>query len=431
MPRHDLVSTCLACLCAFWFVGGGAAQTGPSFVVEDVRIYDGSKVLFGSVVVRDGTIAAVGPDVPLPDDALILDGTDSTLLPGLIDAHTHVVDPHMLKQALVFGVTTELDMFGRHEIAGYMKERQAASGAYERADVFSAGTLVTAPWGHGTEYGMSIPTIAGPDEAQSFVDERIAEGSDYIKIVYDDGAAYGSPRPSISEATLTAVIEATHRRDKLAIVHVYSLHQARTAIVAGADGLGHLFIDGPPDPGFGRLVADHGAFVIPTLTALEGLTGVASGLSLPEDARLAPYISEADAIHLRQAYPSPPDADADGLPAEAAIRSLKAAGAAILSGTDAPSPGTAHGVSIHRELELLVQEGLTPSEALASATSVPAARFGLTDRGRVAPGLRADLVLVNGDPTDDIQATRDIRNVWKRGVPVDRQAYRAEIAQPK
>ena len=78
------------------------------------------------------------------------------------------------------------------------------------------------------------------------------------------------------------------------------------------------------------------------------------------------------------------------------------------AGTDAPNSGTAHGASLHGELQLLVEAGLTPTEALAAATSAPAAAFHLTDRGRIAPGLRADLVLVEGDPTADILQTRAI-----------------------
>ena len=92
----------------------------------------------------------------------------------------------------------------------------------------------------------------------------------------------------------------------------------------------------------------------------------------------------------------------------------------ILAGTDAPNPGTAHGVALHRELALLVRAGLTPTEALTAATAGPARAFGLDDRGRIAPGLRADLLLVDGDPTRDITATRQIAAIWKGGVPVER-----------
>jgi imidazolonepropionase-like amidohydrolase len=106
----------------------------------------------------------------------------------------------------------------------------------------------------------------------------------------------------------------------------------------------------------------------------------------------------------------------------AAVAALRRAGVEVLAGTDAPSPGVAHGLSLHRELELLVLAGLTPSEALAAATSAPARAYGLHDRGRIAPGRHADLVLVNGDPTADVRATRDIAGVWKRGVRCPRPA---------
>ncbi len=94
---------------------------------------------------------------------------------------------------------------------------------------------------------------------------------------------------------------------------------------------------------------------------------------------------------------------------------MRDAGVPILAGTDAPAPGSWNGASLHQELELLVKAGLSPSEALSAATSVPARTFGLKDRGLIAPGLRADLVLVHGDPTRDITSTRDIVAVWKAG----------------
>jgi imidazolonepropionase-like amidohydrolase len=104
--------------------------------------------------------------------------------------------------------------------------------------------------------------------------------------------------------------------------------------------------------------------------------------------------------------------------AMATVAALHAAGVPILAGTDAShlgAPGMAHGVSLHGELQLLVRAGLTPTEALRAATSVPATTFGLTDRGRIAHGARADLVLVDGDPTATISDTLSIRSVWRSG----------------
>jgi imidazolonepropionase-like amidohydrolase len=95
------------------------------------------------------------------------------------------------------------------------------------------------------------------------------------------------------------------------------------------------------------------------------------------------------------------------------VRQLHAAGVPLLAGTDAPNPGTTHGASLHREL--LVNAGLTTTEALAAATSVPARIFGLRDRGRIAPGMRADLLLVEGNPVRDMTDTRNIVAVWKKG----------------
>ena len=399
-------------------------------VFHQVRIFDGARVLpADTVVVHESTIMAVGSNLTLPTGATVIDGAGQTLLPGLIDAHTHIFGA-ALQQALIFGVTTELDMLTDWHLAQRLKEQQAAGEGAEMADLRSAGTAVTAPGGHGTEFGLSLPTINGPDEAQGFVDARIAEGSDYIKIMYEDGTSTGRSFNNISKATLAAVVEAAHRRGKLALVHITTYQHAHDAIEVGADALAHLFIDQMPDPGFGSFVAEHHAFVVPTLTVRKSMTGTPDGAALIHDASLAPYLTRGDLGQLQSTFQFR-GSHANYAVAQEALRQLKAAHVPILAGTDASMPGTAHGVSLHRELELLVQAGLTAPEALAAATSIPARAFGLHDRGRIAPGLRADLVLIEGDPSQDILATRHIRGVWKRGVAVDRQTYRVHLEQER
>jgi len=371
-------------------------------------------VVDGDHIVRMGS----GPD---PAGATIIDGRDKTLLPGFIDAHAHPFGG-ALKEAPIFGVTTELDMLGVPEGVAEAKKRASP----DEADIRSAGYAVTAPGGHGTEYGFAAPTIKGPREAQAFVDARIAEGSDFIKIIYDDGKAYGVSFNSISKETLRATVAAAHKRKKLAVVHIATLQAAHEAIEAGADALVHLFIDRLPDPEFGKFAAAHRVFVVPTLSVLASSCGE-NGSSLARDKWLALFLTTAERAGLAQTFPIPPPAGCNA-PAET-IRLLRAAGVPVLAGTDAPNPGTAHGVSLHGELERLVQAGLTPAEALAGATSLPAARFGLDDRGTIAVGKRADLVLVRGDPTKDITATRAIVGVWKTGVRVDRAKIAAQVAK--
>lgn len=400
-----------------------------AILFRDARVFDGARVIERtSVLVRDGRIAGIGASIAPPADAEVVDAAGKTLLPGLIDAHTHAFG-EALREALVFGVTTELDMFTDAQLARALRAEQAAGNVPGRADLLSAGTLVTAPGGHGTEYGLRIPTLAVPESAQAFIDARIAEGSDYIKLVYDDGRAYGMDIPTLDARTLRAAIEAAHRRGKLAVVHIGRLEDARTALEAGVDGLVHLFVDRAPDDGFAELAARRGAFVIPTLSVLGALARTNAGAALAEDARLAPYLTPMAAGGLRQSFPLRPNAPKlEYAHARETVRRLRAAGVPILAGTDAPNPGTAHGASMHGELELLVDAGLSPTEALAAATSVPAKAFRLEDRGRIATGLRADLVLVNGDPTRDITATRSIAGVWKGGVRVDRDAFANAVA---
>lgn len=398
-----------------------ASPPRATLAITHVRVFDGERVVPDATVLVDGArIAAVGAGIAVPAGATAIDGSGKTLLPGLIDAHVHAYETTALQQALAFGVTTVLDMFMSPDAA-----RQARSDpAQDHADLRSAGILATAPGGHGTEYGFAIPTLTRPDEAQAWVDARVAEGSDYIKIVFDDGRAYKRKIPTLDTPTFAAVVAAAHKAGKLAVVHVGDYDHARLAIDNGADGLVHLFRDRVPEPDFGARVAEHHAFVIPTIVVSQGLYGTRT--TLGKDPAIAPLLDAHAQGNLAASF----RLKAVGEPGviAAAVAQLRDAGAAILCGTDAPNPGTAFGASMHEELALLVEAGLSPTAALAAATATPAARFGLTDRGRIAPGLRADLLLVDGDPTTDITATRRIAAIWRGGQRFDRDAYRQRVA---
>lgn len=388
---------------------------------DRVRVFDGKQTWPEATVLVDGDkIVAVTPGGLLPAGVQVIDGRGKTLLPGLIDAHVHAAELSALEQALAFGVTTVLDMFAPPQLVKALRD-----GKPGHADIRTAGILATAPGGHGTEYGFEIPTLGRPEEAPAWVDARLAEGSDYIKIVFDGGSAYQRVIPTLDTPTFAAVVAAAHARGKLAVVHIGDLEHAMLAIEHGADGLVHLFRDRNPPPGFGATLAAKKAFVTPTLVVTQGLYGGKS--TIGKDAEAAPFLdamalANLDAGFKRHAV-GPPEAAAQ------AIAQLRDAGVDLLAGTDSPNPGTTYGASLHEELSLLVAAGLSPSQALTAATAAPAARFGLADRGRVAPGLRADLVLIDGDPTTDITATRKIAGIWLGGQRFDRDAYRQRIAE--
>lgn len=408
-----------------------AQESSKSTVITNVRLFDGEKVIsLRDVIIQDGKIIKVGKSVSVPEGAKVIDGTGKTLLPGLIDAHVHVASQQHLKQYLVFGVTTVVDMSMSIDLMKEIKKLQASGKANDMAGLISAGTLVTAPGGHGTEYGLSIPTISKPEESQAFVDARIAEGSDFIKIIYDDGSQYSINWPTLDKETIAAVIQAAHKRNKLAVVHIAKLQEAKMVIEANANGLAHLFSNDDFDPEFGKFVAKHKAFVIPTFSVLESLSGASGAPSLIEDRSLSPYLNQRDITNLQQLFPVKLGR-AGYEAAEKALQQLKREGVPILAGTDTPNPGTTPGASLHRELDLLVEAGLTPMEALKAGTATPAKIFNIENRGRIQSGFIADLLLVNGDPTEDIKVTRDIAAIWKNGVKVDRKMYREAVEKEK
>jgi imidazolonepropionase-like amidohydrolase len=162
-------------------------------------------------------------------------------------------------------------------------------------------------------------------------------------------------------------------------------------------------------------------FVIPTLTVLRSVCGLGPGRNIIEDPRLGKYLLPED-VTLLQKDISKADARDCERPIEA-VAKLATHGVPLLAGSDQHNPGTTPGASLHGELEFLVEAGLEPVQALRAATSATAKAFRLTDRGGIAPGLRADLLLVQGNPTVDIKATRNIVAVWKDGVEFNRDAW--------
>ena len=408
-----------------------AAGEPPTLVIRGARVFDGEEILAAStVLLRNDRILSVADEAPVTEGVQVIDCEGCTLLPGLIDAHTHIRFERQLQQALVFGVTTELDLYTFLPIAlrTQLREDLGSGSRADMADFRMATTPVTCPEGLGVRFNPEIPTLAAAADAQAFVDARLAEGADYIKIMYEDGDVFGGDLPNLTDEMLQAAVQAAHARGKLAVTHVSSRHGARAAVDAGADGFAHVFLDELPDEALAGDAAARGMFLIATLTTWQGDFEGPSGAELVADERFVPYLHPSALENLARVPRLAGQVLGSFEIALGTVRRFHEAGIIVLAGTDVSNAGTAHGLSLHRELELLVRAGLTPTEALAAATSRPADEFGLDDRGRIAPGLRADLLLVRGDPTVDILATRDIVAVIRGGVLVDREALAAEIA---
>ena len=398
-------------------------QTHMITAITNARIFDGKRVIDEQTVVIDGAhIKAVGGESPV--GATIINAHGATLMPGLIDSHVHT-DMSGLHDALLFGVTTELEMNGRWSA----KQRKEISERNDIADLRSPGMGVTSKGGHPTQYMSSsnnllirfffrYPSVSTPDETVKFVAKQVAAGADYIKIFIEDGSCIGFPGlPVLDNETLLAAVKEAHRFDKMAIAHVTTLEGGKRAIAAGVDGLAHIFFDHQPTPEFVADIVSSGAFVVPTLVTISTAVGNDAS-ALAADKRVSSRLGKVWLDSLSRSVNVYPQGKLED--AFAGVMTLHKAGVDILAGSDVSEPlpilgGLAHGASLHNELQLLVRAGLTPIEALRAATSTPARRFGLIDRGRIVPGARADLLLVDGDPTTNISDTLSIRAVWRQG----------------
>lgn len=407
-----------------------AAAMPDAFAIRDARVFDGERVTErASVIVRSGRIEAVGTDLPIPDGLPVVDGSGRTLLPGLIDAHTHSFGSAR-RQALAFGVTVEIDLHGDAARLPQLARERASLAPTDQADLWAAGYAVTVPGGHGTQYGIAVPTLGPDTDVAAFVGARIDEGADFVKLIVEDLSVYSETTrwPTLTPQQVAAAIGAAHARDRQVLAHVSRRTDALHAVRAGVDGLAHVFVDAPVDEAFLAAAAASKPFLVPTLSVTAAGEGFGDGASLLTDARVRDRLDAEQVASLGTRFPPTAHTATYRRLAFDNVRRLHAAGVTILAGTDAGNPGTAHGASLHGELELLTHAGLSPLEALAAASARPAERLGLADRGRIAPGLRADLVLVDGDPTREIGATRAIVAIWKNGHAVERTAAADDAA---
>jgi imidazolonepropionase-like amidohydrolase len=269
-----------------------------------------------------------------------------------------------------------------------------------------------------------FPTLTGPEQAEQFVADRVAEGSDYLKI-FGPGGRW----PSLNPDTITALTAAAHSRGLVVVAHISSVAGVREVVSAGVDVVAHVPVDGELDKALAQRIAAAGIVVGPTLATIENVLGEPGGAAVAGDPRIAEILGDGWARRLTSGAAGRRQGMAPYSRAEENVGRLVDAGVTMLAGTDAPNPGTVFGASLHRELELLVRCGMTPAQALTAATAAPASVFNLADRGRIAPGQRADFVLVSGDPLTDITATRAIQRIWRAGVLCDRRASVASAAE--
>lgn len=409
----------LACLLALTCLVSATEESlagecaSPPTAISSVRVFDGEKIIpAATVVIECSKIRAVlaqSEAIEITEDTNVIDGNGKTLLPGLIDAHAHVFGRGTLERALDFGVTTLLDTGSMAEgFVRKIKDENANGPATDRADLFSAVLWVTAPGSHGTQWG-EVRTLSDPADASGFVAELVGEGADYIKVIYDNFKMFDDPIPTLSKETMFAVVAAAHEQGKMAVFHSRDVEAFADVVAAGGDGFVHAPVDEVPGEELIAAMLEAGVFVSPNFSLARP-----DGKRLVDDPVIGPMLTEREIENL-QGWRALRREGGDVVEYES-VMAFHTAGIPILVGSDIPNGGTATGASVHLEMELMVEAGFTPIEALAAATSSTATAYGLEDRGRIAPGMNADLILVDGKPDEAITDSRRIDKIWKAGV---------------
>ena len=321
-------------------------------LVLNYPLFDGEKIMeSASVIVENGIIMIKNKNVSTDSDYL--------LMPGLIDAHTHLGTKEQVRAMLQSGVAAACDV-------------AAPDSLIKSANPF---TIISSA-------GMTMGTLSG----KSYVNNAIKNGARYIKVLLME--------PNLMlKRVLQDICNTAHKNGLKVAVHATSIKSVRMAVDCEADILLHVPMKETFPEELADTIAKKGIVVVPTLIMMEAFAASGRNGYRPDH-----YFN-----------------------AEETVKLLHKRGVTILAGTDANpgsfAPAVAYGTSVHREMELLAKAGLTPVEVLASATGKTAEVFGITDIGTIKTGNRAVLMLVKGRPDKEITDTINIKQVWIDGKP--------------
>ncbi len=412
------LSAFLGFLVAVFAVTPAAAAT---YLLHPAQVFDGLNPQphsGWSVLVEGDKIAAAGPNVTAPAGAKVIDLPGTTLMPGMIEGHSHIFlhpydetlwDDQVLHEPLALRTARAVNHVRRTLDAGFTTERDLGTEGAGYADVgikqaidqgiipgprmlvATKANVARGAYGpKGFEPGVKIPQgaeeVSGPEEMTKAARDQIAAGADVIKMYADYHYGPGEPsRPTLSQAELAAGVRVAHDAGRIAAAHATTPEGMRRAILAGVDTIEHGY-GGTPE--VFKMMAERGIALCPTIAASEAY---------------ARYFQ-----HWNGQEPAPESVREN----RRAFRMAMKAGVPICMGGDV-------GVYTHGknwlEMEAMQRAGMSAPQVLISATSRNAKIFHLDDRGAIKPGLLADLVAVEGDPTKDVSAVEDVQLVMKGG----------------
>jgi imidazolonepropionase-like amidohydrolase len=414
-------------------------------VLRGARVIDGvsgNLIDNATIVIRDGRILAIGPaaSVTPPPNSNVIDYSGKTIIPGLISDHSHVgifagaksapenynrnFILQQLRQYEAYGVTA-VTALGLNGPLFYELRQDMHAGRLPGADLFGADQGIGAVGGQPSAAAVQvgdnqISRPNGEERARAAIRDMAARKTDLVKIWLDSA---GGLMPKIKPEVYSAVIDEAHKNGLRVAAHIYDLDDAKAIVRAGVDIIAHGVRDKAVDAELIEMVKARSVWYIATIGLDESI------YSFPEQAAWTqePFVQRVlhpsvhtlldDPAYRERVLAAPATAKARAAVAnnKENLKTLHDAGVRIGFGSDSGVGMRYAGVAEHRELALSVEAGLTPLQALTLATSNAAALLKLEDRGVLAPGKLANLVVLDGDPTLDIGNSKKIHAVWHRG----------------
>ena len=422
---------------------------------EGARIIPGDgapAIESGALLVEGGTITRIGRkgEIAPPAGAMRIDLDGKTVMPTIVSAHVHpgfqkgltysvenftretILDD--LNRALYFGISVVMSQGIEKGDVMYQIRADQAAGRLGGARLMLAGRGIGAPnAGPGAAaYAGIAYEITTEDQARSAVLELAARKVDAIKIWVDDR---GGRAPSLPIALSRIVIDEGHRLGFKVSAHVFYHKDAIELAAAGVDNFAHLVRDMEMSDALIATMIAKGIYVMPNIGAPERATHttIPAWFEEPYLAGLLRDTVPADVIaRIRKSFTNRDAATAtrnrqNYAILQRSVAKLSAAGARVILGSDTGLEDHPFGFAEQKELQMMADAGMTPAQVIVAATSRSAAFLGLADRGTIVPGKRADLLVLDANPLDDIRNTRRIAGMYLAGKEVDRPALKASL----